>query len=161
MLEQTGIPTAEDIARVTPSAARRRRGPVAVVECFQKIPCNPCFTACKTGAYKPFADINDLPQIDHEACNGCGVCVSHCPGLAIFIVDESGEDADVVRIPYEFLPLPQPGETVVALDRAGEAVGEATVIRVQNAPALDKTNVVWLSVPKGMGMTVRNMKVRR
>lgn len=161
MLERTGIATAEDLARVTPSAERRRRGPVAVVECFQNIPCNPCFTACRTGAYRPFADINDTPVIDHETCNGCGICISHCPGLAIFVVDESQPDADIVRIPWEFLPLPQEGEVVAALDRAGEPVGEATVVRVQSARALDKTNVIWLSVPKGMGMTVRSMKVRR
>lgn len=161
MLEQTGIATPEDIARVTPSAERRRRGPVAVVECFQRIPCNPCYTACRTGAYRAFNDINDLPSIDHEKCNGCGICVSHCPGLAIFIVDESAPTEDVVRIPYEFLPLPQVGEVVDALDRSGATVAEAKVARVQNAPALDKTNVIWLSVPKGLGMTVRNMKVRR
>ncbi|MGE5561071.1 MAG: 4Fe-4S binding protein [Chloroflexota bacterium] len=161
MLEQTGTPTPEDIARVTPSPERRQRGPVAVVECFQKIPCNPCYTACKTGAYRPFADINDLPTIDHERCNGCGVCVSNCPGLAIFIVDESSPNEDIVRIPYEFLPLPQPGEIVDALSRAGEPLAAAKVVRVQNAPALDKTNVIWLSVPKGFGMSVRSMKVRR
>ncbi|MEW6723578.1 MAG: 4Fe-4S binding protein [Bacillota bacterium] len=161
MLERTGIPDDEQLARVTPSPERRARGPVAVVECFQEIPCNPCYTSCRFGAMQPFEDINDLPEIDHEKCNGCGVCISRCPGLAIFVVDESYSESEaIVRIPWEFLPLPSPGDRVWALDRGGNVVGEARVERVLAAKAQDRTNQVWLAVPRGLSMVVRNMRAR-
>lgn len=158
MLEKTGIPTAEDLQKVMPSAERLARGPVAIIECFQKIPCNPCSRACPRGAIRPMEDINELPQIDFEKCNGCALCVARCPGLAIFVVDMSySEDQALVKLPWEFLPVPETGAVVKGLNRAGEEVGEATVVRVQDAAALDKTLVVHLAVPKELAMEVRSM----
>jgi len=66
MLEKTGLPTPKDLAKVSPSKERLSRGPVAIIECFQRIPCDPCYAACKRGAIKEFKDINDLPEIDFE-----------------------------------------------------------------------------------------------
>ncbi len=160
MLSKTGAPTLDDLANVTPSAARMAQGPVAVIECFQQIPCNPCSTSCPRGAISSFNDINDLPEIDHDRCNGCAICVANCPGLAIFVVDEShSETTAVVKIPYEFLPVPEVGQRVTAVDREGHAVGEARVLRVQNGKQQDRTLVVWLEVPKELAMTVRHFRV--
>ena len=50
MLGKTGVPTMEDVKGITPPEDRLNRGPVAVIECFQKIPCNPCYTKCISGA---------------------------------------------------------------------------------------------------------------
>ena len=75
MLIKTGVPTKEDIASITPPREVLEKGPVAVIECFQKIPCNPCYTACKFDAIKPFEDINDRPVIDFDKCTACGQCV--------------------------------------------------------------------------------------
>jgi len=47
MLEKTGIATQEMVMNVFPSIERINKGPVAVIECFQNIPCNPCQTACR------------------------------------------------------------------------------------------------------------------
>lgn len=159
-LAQTGAAAPPDLEPVTPSAERLARGPVAVVECFQRIPCDPCAGACKKGAIAPFGDINDLPAVDHERCDGCGACISRCPGLAIFVVDESGPGAAVVRLPYEFSPLPRAGDEVTALDREGRPVAAGRVARVQSARALDRTAVVWLEVPRGLGMAVRHFAPR-
>lgn len=64
-----------------------------------------------------------------------------CPGLAVFVIDETySEDKTVVRIPYEFLPLPQVGDTVDAVDRDGQVVGKAQVVKVQKFP--NKTSIV-------------------
>jgi len=156
MLEKTGVPTKENIESVTPSKERLSKGPVAIIECFQEIPCNPCYTSCKKGAIKELIDINDRPILDPEKCNGCGVCISNCPGLAIFVVDESYSETEaLVRIPYEFVPLPKEGSFVTGLDREGKPVCRAKVEKVLNAKAQDRTLVVSLIVPKEFSMTVR------
>lgn len=156
MIEKTGVATEQDLALVTPPAERRAKGPVAVIECFQNIPCNPCYTACKRGAIQEFADINDRPIIDIEKCNGCGVCISHCPGLSIVVIDESYSDTEaLIKLPYEFVPLPQEGSFVTALDREGKPVCRAKVVKVLNTKAQDRTPVISLAVPKEMSMTVR------
>lgn len=158
MFKKTGVATAEMIQAIMPSEERRKKGPYAIFECFQKIPCNPCHTSCRFGAVTAFEDINNTPEVDYEKCTGCGVCVSNCPGLAIFVIDEtySAEEA-TIRIPYELVPLPQAGQTVNALDREGKVVGKAKVIKVQNSPALNKTNAITIAVPKNLAMVVRHI----
>ncbi|MCL6451089.1 MAG: FAD-dependent oxidoreductase [Acetobacteraceae bacterium] len=155
-LQRTGVPSDEDLSVAAPPPERLRRGPVAVAECFQRIPCDPCQRACRKGAIRPFSDINDLPVLDHDRCDGCGACISRCPGLALFVVDSSGEGGDRVGLPWEFLPLPAAGEEVLARDREGRPLGPARVEKVWSARALDRTAVVWLSVSRGLGMRVRS-----
>lgn len=156
MLKSTGIPTQKDLESVVPSKERLAKGPVAIMECFEKIPCNPCYTSCKRGAIKEFEDINDRPQLNVDICNGCGVCISNCPGLAIFVVDETYSETEaLVKIPYEFSPLPEEGTYVTGLDREGKPVCRAKVVKVQNSKAQDRTPVVSLAVPKELSMVVR------
>lgn len=160
MLKSTGIPTAADLKQVYPSEARLSQGPVAIIECFQRIPCNPCATACRRGAILPFADINDRPTLQEENCNGCALCVANCPGLAIVVQDMTyGETEALLKLPYEFLPLPKVGTNVAALNRAGEIIGRATVIQVQNPVAFDRTAVVHIAVAKDLAHAVRNIRV--
>ncbi|MCG0276225.1 MAG: 4Fe-4S binding protein [Thermosediminibacteraceae bacterium] len=160
MLATDGIPTAEELAPRIPPAERLKKGSVAVIECFQKIPCNPCFTACKIGAIQEFKDINDLPAIDYEKCTGCGLCISKCPGLAIFVVDETYSETEAtVSLPFEFLPLPAEGEEVDVLDRSGKTVGRGKVIKVRNGKYEDRTPVITVAVPKELSMVVRNIRV--
>ena len=90
-----------------PTDERLRQGPIAVLECSQEIPCNPCETACKKGFIEIGEEITSIPALSEE-CSGCGLCLPRCPGLSIFILDGSlpGERA-AITIPYEFLPLPE------------------------------------------------------
>lgn len=158
MLNKTGVPTAKDLNKVYPSEERMLKGPVAIIECFQEIPCNPCTEACKQGAILPMEDINDLPEMDVDKCNGCGVCISRCPGLAIFIVDRSYSPAEaIVRIPYEFLPLPEQGQKVACLNRAGEEVGQFIVKKVQSGGKKNMTYTIWLVIPQELAMEVRSI----
>lgn len=160
MLEKTGIPKSNDLEKVKPSEKRLKDGAVAIAECFREIPCDPCYHSCPFGAFEEFDDINDKPNIDHEKCTGCGICISSCPGLAIFVVDYSySEERGLVKIPYEFLPLPEKGDEVSGLNREGKEICKATVEKVEDDEKKDKTAVVWLSVPKDKVMDVRNMKV--
>lgn len=95
-----------------------------------------------------------------EDCVGCALCLAKCPGLAIFLVDLTySETTALVTLPYEFLPVPVPGEVVAALDREGRPVCEARVAMVQDAPGQDRTRVVWLEVPHELAMTVRHLRV--
>jgi Fe-S-cluster-containing hydrogenase component 2 len=119
MFEQTGVPEKEMILEKFPSIERINKGPAAVIECYRRIPCNPCETACRQNAITVGEDINNIPVIAHDSCTGCKVCLSKCPGLAIMIVDGSRSTYTVeISLPYEFLPLPQKGDIVDALDRS-------------------------------------------
>jgi len=159
MLEKTGIPTDTQIESVFPHETRLNQGPIAIIECFQPIPCDPCATSCPRGAIRPFTDINDTPVIDNDNCNGCGICITKCPGLAIMIVDMTWSEARaLVRLPYEFTPLPETGQIVHALDRAGEVIADAEVIRVTK-PA-SKTPIISIAIDKTLVKTVRNIRIK-
>ena len=158
MLEKSGIPTQADIDAVFPCEKRLSLGPVAVIECFQSIPCDPCATACPRGAILPFADINDRPKIDNDKCTGCILCMTKCPGLAIITVDATYSDTEaIISLPYEFLPVPEVGQIVQALDRAGAVVANSKVVKVITPK--NKVTVVTVTVDKHLIKTVRNVKV--
>lgn len=160
MLEKNGIISQEQIESITPNQERLNRGAVAIPECFQKIPCNPCSVVCPKGAMLPMKDINELPVVNTDICNGCGICISHCPGLAIFVVDYTyGEKEALVKLPYEFLPRPEVNSFVTATDRSGNAVCRAKVIKVLDTKSQDKTAVISIAVPKELAMIVRNFKI--
>ena len=160
MLEKTGVPTLYEIESVFPSDERLSQGPVAIIECFQCIPCDPCATSCPRGAILPFQDINDRPVIDNDNCNGCTLCITKCPGLAIIVVDMTfSHDRALIKLPYEFRPLPEMGQTVQALDREGAAVAEAEVVRVSNNK--NKVPVVSIAVDNQLVKTVRNIRINK
>jgi len=150
-VEKDGIVKWEDVmaSKGCPSSSRAEKGPVAVIECLQEIPCNPCETGCPFGAISVGDRITNLPVLNEEKCRGCGNCVPVCPGLAIFIEDlsEPGDEAKVT-LPYEYLPLPERGAVVKATDRAGREICDATVVDVRKPAAFNKTAVITISVPK-------------
>ena len=121
----TGIPSAEELAACpgVPSAERMAKGRVAVIECVQEIPCNPCENACHFGAIEIGEQITNLPVLHEEKCTGCGLCVANCPGLAITVIDKTYSDTEaVIEFPFEYLPLPAVGDIVDAVSRGGEVL---------------------------------------
>lgn len=156
MLEKTGIPTSDELNAITPDKERLKEGPVAIIECFRKIPCDPCYYSCPFEAIAEFKDINDKPKLNYETCTGCGNCIASCPGLAIFVVDYN---KNTLSLPYEFLPVPQKGDLVWGLNRRGKRVTKAEVIRVTDPAKNDKTAVVTIKLPKEYLMEVRNIEV--
>lgn len=153
-----GIPSKQQIESVTPPESRRQQGPFVVIECFREIPCDPCYHSCRFRAIKPFESLNDIPRVDWDKCTGCGVCVAACPGLAVFVVDETFSDTDcLIAMPYEFVPLPDKGDPVYLLDRSGNKVGQGVAHRVVPGRKPQGTPVVWVRAPKELSMEARNL----
>ena len=156
-----GFPSMEEIKEANgwPDEERFLKGPVAVVECVQQIPCNPCESACPFHAIHIGEPITNTPKVDKETCIGCGMCVAACPGLAIFLVDKSYSETEAtVSFPFEYDPLPEPGAEVDALSRGGEYVCKGHVVKVMNPKKNDHTPVVTLAIPKEYADTVRTMR---
>jgi Fe-S-cluster-containing hydrogenase component 2 len=161
---KTGFLSAEELkgGPGIPSEARRRKGPVAVLECLEDIPCNPCESSCKFNAIKVGTDITTPPRLTEDNCVGCRSCVPICPGQAIFIVDESlPDDKAAIEMVYEYRPLPQKGDIVTALDRAGQEIGDATVTAVKKTEKMDRTATVIIEVPRNWSMRARAIRLKR
>lgn len=159
-VKYSGIPSQEELAASpgVPSLERMEKGPVAYIECVQEIPCNPCEKACSFGAISVGQPITNLPVLDDEKCSGCGLCLSQCPGLAIFCVHLNYTDTtSLVDFPYEYLPPPLEGSTVRCGNRAGEYVTDGRVIKVKNPKINDSTAIVSVEVPKSYCLEVRTV----
>lgn len=160
-LAQNGFLSIEELKNSTvyPSEERMKKGPVAVIECIQEIPCNPCEASCKFKAIDVGDPITNLPHLDQSKCIGCGVCVAQCPGLAIFVLDKTYSDTQgTVSFPYEYYPTPEKGQEVKAVDRSGRVICQGTVVKVQNPKNFDRTPVVTVAVPLDKVEEVRSIK---
>jgi len=157
----TGIPSREELEASPgyPGTEDLVRGPMVVIECVQDIPCNPCEAVCPNGVIFVGNPITNLPVFHAEKCNACGRCIPICPGQAIFRVDMTySQDKASVAFPYEFLPMPKKGDIVQGVNRAGEVVCKAEVLRVQRPQGFDRTAVITIVVPQDLAMEVRSMK---
>jgi len=156
----TGILEGQELADTpgVPSAGRLGEGKVAILECSQEIPCNPCESACPFGAITVGEPLTRPPVLHEDLCTGCGRCLAICPGLAIFLVDVTySPDAAAVSFPYEMLPLPNRGQKVMALGRDGCPLGEARILSVRNPKANDRTPIITVLVKQDLAMRVRNI----
>lgn len=149
--EKTGLLSLKNLK--LPTKKQLKKG-VAILECVQEIPCNPCVESCPVHAIS-MKDINAPPINDYEKCIGCTKCVGVCPGLAIFVVKISDGKA-FVTLQYEFLPIPNIGDKVDVLNRKGTKVGIGIVHR---AVKQGKTMVITVEVKKNLAMAVRNIRV--
>lgn len=155
-----GFLSAMEVEPRLPAAERLRQGPIAVIECVQEIPCNPCESACPFYAITVGLPITTLPALDAGKCKGCGACIGKCPGLAIFVVDGSRPGNEgTVQMPYESYPLPAVGEEVTACDRQGGKVATGTVEKVLAGAAQDHTAIVTVRVPKEQINVVRAIRL--
>ena len=161
---KTGFLTEEElkVSPGVPSEARRRKGPVATIECLEDIPCNPCESSCNVGAIIVGEDITNIPHLDGEKCVACQTCVYICPGQAIFMVDESlANGMATVMMAYEYRPLPEKEDVVSALDRAGQILGDAKVVAVRKTQRMDRTATVTIEVPIEWSMRARAIRLKR
>jgi len=161
---KTGFLTEEELkdSPGVPTAASRQKGLVAVIECLEDIPCNPGEYSCNLQAHAEGANITNLPHLDGDKCVACRTCVYICPGQAIFMIDESlPQDRASVMMPYEYRPLPEKGDVVTALDRAGQELGDAIVVAVRQTKKMDQTATLTIEVPKDWSMRARAIRLKR
>lgn len=146
MLKITGVAPKELVKTRFPNDDHILR-PKAVTECYEEIPCNPCSTSCPFDAIHIGDDINTPPKVDFDKCTGCGICVYNCPGLAIFTIQEL-ENHLRYKIPYEFLPLPKPGDLWKGVNRSGEVICNVVIEKVTQNVRQDKTALIQVLVDK-------------
>lgn len=149
--EKTGVLSFTDLQ--IPTKKQLEKG-VAILECVQEIPCNPCVDSCPVHAIS-MKDINAPPVNDFEKCIGCTKCVGICPGLAIFVIKIKDNKA-WVTLPYEFVNIPKVGDVVQALDRVGTTRSKALVKKVVKQ---GKTFVITIETDSTVAMEIRNIKV--
>lgn len=146
MLKKTGVPSLELVKTRFPEGKTLLKAK-AVTECYEEIPCNPCSTTCPFDAIHIGEDINTPPKVDFDKCTGCGICVFNCPGLAIFTVQELDNHLRF-KIPYEFVPYPQPGDLWPGVNRNGEIICNALIEKVTISKKQDKTALIQVLVDK-------------
>ena len=146
MLNQTGIPSKDQVLSRFPKENDLLK-PKAILECYEDIPCNPCATSCPFDAIDIGENINKQPVLDVDKCTGCAICVTSCPGLVISVAQLVGDQA-VFKIPYEFLPLPNPKDVWHGVNRAGEVICDALIEKVITSKTMDRTALVTVSVPR-------------
>ena len=142
----------EEEVRNFPGYSHQAGGFHPVVECTQNIPCNPCQDVCPKHCITVGDQITALPTVHPEIeCINCGMCVSSCPGQAIFLINEDFEPGySAIALAYEFLPRPEKGDKGTALDRSGQPVCDAEVVDVRAAKVFDRTVVLTMKVPAEM-----------
>lgn len=132
---------------------------VPLVECYQKIACNPCEGVCPNQAIQVGPDPTALPVVDVSRCTGCLRCVRICPGMAIFVLRPGPVAGQVtIALPWEFVPIPLPGQQGKGLDRTGRSVCSARVIRVVPSRRQGDTAVVEVVVPSHFVNRVRGFR---
>jgi len=146
---------------------KEETGVLPVLHCVQKIPCDPCTTACPRGLIKiDSGDIRDLPVFDcdpaGQGCSGCEKCVTICPGLAVTLVDyRKDAERPTVTIPYEFLKAGiRPGDRVWVTDTEANPLGEVEVVRVKAIKANDRTVLVKVQAPRAIAKKIAGIRVQ-
>jgi len=142
-----------------PSDADYDKGLIAVIECDEDIPCNPCEDICPHLAIKVGSPITNLPRLDSSKCTGCLKCLAICPGLCIFAINKNYDDKNaLVYLPYEYSPLPVKGNKIRALDRRGEFVCDGIVHKILKSSKKQNSPVIGILVPKEYFNTVRHFE---
>lgn len=134
---------------------------IAILECDQEIPCNPCEDICPNDAISVGRPITNLPSIDPSKCTGCLRCIRVCPGLCIFLVcRDYTDDTSLIYLPYELLPIPKKGEEVDVLDRYGRQVCTGRIEKIIRKDKKYRTAIIAMEVPEKYHMASRHFRIK-
>lgn len=161
--DNSGILTLKELEKTPgfPKEIDYEKGLIAVIECDQDIPCNPCEEVCTNSAIVVGEPITNLPIFTASKCNGCLKCLSICPGLCIFAVNKNfSKKNSLIYIPYEYLPIPKKGDKVRALDRRGEFVCDAVIYKVLKLSKNKGTSIIGIIVPKEFYNILRHFEFK-
>lgn len=129
-----------------------------VLDCSEEIPCNPCEEVCGRGAIVVGENINAAPIFYEKKCDGCGACVSVCPGSCIYLVEEEGGGTARMTMAYDRLPRPLTGDIVTLVDGAGVSKGQGIVYRVKNTKSDRHLWQVTVSTEPQLAPVVRGFR---
>jgi len=136
-------------------------GAVAVVDCREEIPCNPCEDACRRGAISVGENVCAVPRYDPGLCDGCGRCVALCPGMAIFLLDRSEDNGKVrITLSYEMREEIKEGDEAWAMDGEGRPLGKGKIVKVAKMSKSGVGLLVTLQAPEEWALKVRGVRVR-
>lgn len=127
--------------------------------CREEIPCDPCTQSCKVDAIYKKA-LTTPPRINSEKCIGCKQCIAQCPGQALYYVVEK-EDVASISFAYEFVPLPEIGESVILFSEEGNILGNGIVEKADSAKSHNKTCILTVSGEKASIINTRGIKKER
>ncbi len=134
-----------------------------MIRCMQEIPCNPCTEACPKNCITMKDSILSLPDYGGE-CIGCGRCVLACPGLAINLVVDDYDPANVkalLMMPFEFVNDIIPvGQEVKTTDMEGNLVGTGKVIAYRERDTQNSRRLLLLEVPYEQRLDVAGFRIR-
>ena len=159
--DNSGVLALKELKKTSgfPEESAYEKGLIAVIECDEDIPCNPCESICPYAAIIVGEPITNLPVMDSLKCNGCLKCLGICPGLCIFAINKNFSEKDsLIYIPYEYSPLPEKGLVVKALDRSGEYVCDAKVHKVIKSSKKQNSAIIGILVPREFYNTVRHFE---
>jgi Fe-S-cluster-containing hydrogenase component 2 len=137
--------------------------PALVIECPERIACDLCENICCRNVITVDGSSINTPRIAGlENCSACALCVAHCPGHAIFLVDNdwSADDAKIT-VPFELNGAPAAGTRVYAVDGSGARLGEVKVIRARSQKIYNKTTLLELAASKTFAGRIRGIEHAR
>ncbi|HON18401.1 MAG TPA: FAD-dependent oxidoreductase [Salinivirgaceae bacterium] len=121
----------------------RMKKPFVLIDCLYGFACNPCAFACPHGAITKNSS-STVPNIDFDKCVGCMICVTQCPGLAIFGYNTEKKQ---LFFPVEFEI--EEGREVYIVDNYGQKMGEGILEKIIKKP--NKTHLARVNVISDMG----------
>jgi glycine/D-amino acid oxidase-like deaminating enzyme/Pyruvate/2-oxoacid:ferredoxin oxidoreductase delta subunit/bacterioferritin-associated ferredoxin len=122
---------------------------LAIINCDEDIPCNPCAISCKFDSIKINKNITQQPTINYELCKGCGLCLPKCPGRAIRMLQYNFTDTEsLLTIPFEFEPYPKQNQKVSIVNYDGNFLANGTIQKTKPPKSKTDCGTISIIIPK-------------
>jgi len=129
-----------------------------LVECPQEIPCDPCASACSTGAISLERELCSRPRVREELCSGCLSCLEACPVSCIYLMEEV-EGSSLLTLALDRLPRPRKGDEVILKDARGRELGRGRVVRSKKSRKDSGLCILTVRAPSDLAAITRTVEV--